>query len=152
MSIILSTLLQGLQYSLLSGDLKGRITSVEYDSRKITDGSLFVAIRGFTSDGHGFIKTALENGALCIVADRDRDILPDDELIALAQEHSAAVVVTEDTRKAIAVLSANFYEHPEDRLDLVGVTGTKGKTTVTFMLHDILLRDDHGTGLMGHGM
>ncbi|MCR5529672.1 MAG: UDP-N-acetylmuramoyl-L-alanyl-D-glutamate--2,6-diaminopimelate ligase [Saccharofermentans sp.] len=149
MSIILSTLLQGLQYSLLTGDLKGRITSVEYDSRKITEGSLFVAIKGFTSDGHGYIKTALDNGALCIVADKDRDVLPDDELISLAKEHDASVVITEDTRKAIAVLSANFYEHPEDRLDLVGVTGTKGKTTVTFMLHDILLRDDHGTGLMG---
>jgi UDP-N-acetylmuramoyl-L-alanyl-D-glutamate--2,6-diaminopimelate ligase len=149
MSIILSTLLQGLDYTLLAGDLKSRITSVEYDSRKVNESGLFVAIKGFTSDGHGFIKKALESGAACIVAEKTRDILSDDELIALAGEHNAAVVTTDDTRKAIAILSANFYEHPEDRLDLVGVTGTKGKTTVTFMLHEILKRDDHGTGLMG---
>ena len=149
MSIILSTLLQGLNYTLLTGDLKRRITSVEYDSRKIGNAGLFVAIKGFTSDGHDFIKTALSSGAACIVADKNRDILEDSELIALAQEFDATVVTAEDTRKAIAVLSANFFEHPEDRLDLVGVTGTKGKTTVTFMLHEILKRDDHGTGLIG---
>ena len=149
MSIILSTLLQGLDYTLLTGDLKSRITSVEYDSRKVEKSGLFVAIKGFTSDGHEYIKKALDSGAGCIVADKDRDILSDDELIEIASSYDAAVVTTADTRKAIAVLSANFYEHPEDRLDLVGVTGTKGKTTVTFMIHDILKRDDHGTGLIG---
>lgn len=149
MSVILSTLLQGIEYTLLTGDIKKRISAVEYDSRKACEGSLFVAIKGFTSDGHDYIVSAVSQGAYAIVADQDREGHPDEELIEEASKSGVTVVTVKDTRKAIALLSAAFYAHPEDRLDLVGVTGTKGKTTITFMIHSILKRDDHGTGLIG---
>ena len=149
MSVILSTLFQGLDHTLMTGDMKKRISSVEYDSRKAAEGSLFVAIKGFTTDGHAYIGSAVAQGACAVVIDEDREGYPDDELILLAQSSDVTLISVKDSRRAIAILSAAFYAHPEDRLDLVGVTGTKGKTTITFMIREILKRDDHGTGLIG---
>ena len=148
MAINLSTLLQNLEYRVISGEINGKISSVEYDSRKIGAQGLFVAIKGFTSDGHSYIPGVLEKGATAIVVDKNREIYPDEELIALC-EGKAVVLEMEDTRRAIANLSAAFFNHPEDRLDLVGVTGTKGKTTITFMINEILRRGGHDTGLIG---
>lgn len=149
MSMLLSTLIQGTNYRVIAGDLNRRITSVEYDSRKIGDGSVFVAIKGFTSDGHDYISKSIDSGASVIVVNDVRDGYSDEELINLAKDKNVTVIELHDTRKGIAVLSAQFYNHPEDRLDLVGVTGTKGKTTITFMIHEILKRDDYKTGLIG---
>lgn len=149
MSILLSTILHDTSYQVVCGDLKKRITSVEYDSRKVADGSMFVAIKGFTSDGHDFIEKAVEAGASAVAVDKNRENYPNEELQALVSGKDVTVVEIEDTRKAIALLSATFYNHPEDRLDLVGVTGTKGKTTITFMIREILKRAGHESGLIG---
>ncbi|MCQ2531092.1 MAG: UDP-N-acetylmuramoyl-L-alanyl-D-glutamate--2,6-diaminopimelate ligase [Saccharofermentans sp.] len=149
MSMILSTLMQGVTHRLIAGNMGRRVSSVEYDSRKIQENSAFVAIKGFTSDGHDYVAKAIESGAGTIVVNKERDSLSDDELIALSEAKGVTVLEMEDTRKGIAVLSAQFYNHPEDRLDLVGVTGTKGKTTITFMIHEILKRANHSTGLIG---
>ncbi|MCQ2528127.1 MAG: UDP-N-acetylmuramoyl-L-alanyl-D-glutamate--2,6-diaminopimelate ligase [Saccharofermentans sp.] len=149
MSILLSTLMQGAQFTNIAGSMNRRVSAVEYDSRKLQENSLFVAIKGFTSDGHSYIESAIKSGAKTIVVNKERDLFPNEKLVALASEHDVTFLEMDDTRKGIAVLSAQFYNHPEDRLDLVGVTGTKGKTTITFMIHEILKRDDHATGLIG---
>lgn len=149
MSMLLTTLLQRLEYRLIVGKMDIRISSVEFDSRKLVENSLFVAIKGFTSDGHAFIPGAIEKGAKCIVVDSVRDIYPDEELIALHEKTGVTFVEMTPTSKAIAHISANFYDHPEDRLDLVGVTGTKGKTTITFMIHEILKASGRLNGLIG---
>ncbi|MBR2295229.1 MAG: UDP-N-acetylmuramoyl-L-alanyl-D-glutamate--2,6-diaminopimelate ligase [Clostridiales bacterium] len=147
MNIRLNNLLHGTDARIICGDGKKKITAVEYDSRKIVPGALFIAVKGFTSDGHDYISKALELGASAIVVDGNRDNYPDEELISMAGD--ATVIEIRDTRKAMASLSANFYNHPEDRLDLVGVTGTKGKTTITFMIRSILKCAGHDTGLIG---
>lgn len=136
-------------YRLIAGELKKGITSVEYDSRKIVPGSCFVAVKGFTSDGHTYIKQALRQGASLIVADEKDCPFTDEELKAMADEYNATAVKVPDSRKASAYLARSFYDRPDDKLKMIGVTGTKGKTTITFMLHDILNKGEHKSGLIG---
>ena len=149
MSVMLSTLFQDIPARLIAGDMNERVDCVVYDSRKAGENSLFVAIKGFNSDGHSYIPDVLSKGASCIVAETGNETFSEDELRKIASEHNASVLMLDDTKKGIALISAAYYGHPEDRLDLVGVTGTKGKTTTTFMMHEILRRDDHKTGLIG---
>ncbi len=141
--------LNSIDYELVSGDLNKEITSVEYDSRKVAIGSLFVCVQGFTVDGHSYAAMAAEKGASAIVVDKNRTCLSVDELDALAKENYLSVIEIADTHKHLADLCANFYEHPEKRLAIYGITGTKGKTTTAFMLRTILERSGRDTGLIG---
>lgn len=149
MSMQLSTLLRGTDHRLIAGSTSVGVTSVENDSRKVGAGSLFVAIMGGVRDGHSFIEKCIEDGASCIVVDKNREFPSDDELKAMVQDRNCAIVEMENTRVAIAILCAQFYGHPEDRLNLVGITGTKGKTTAAFMVRKILEVSGVGTGLIG---
>ncbi|HAW15509.1 MAG TPA: UDP-N-acetylmuramoyl-L-alanyl-D-glutamate--2,6-diaminopimelate ligase, partial [Clostridiales bacterium] len=103
MNIRLNNLLHGTDARIICGDGKKKITAVEYDSRKIVPGALFIAVKGFTSDGHDYISKALELGASAIVVDGNRDNYPDEELISMAGD--ATVIEIRDTRKAMASLS-----------------------------------------------
>lgn len=143
----LRKVLSGLEYKLISGDLDTEITSVEFDSRKVISGSLFVCVCGFTVDGHTFASKAIEQGASAIVADSRREGFSEEELKALSG--GAAVIEIEDTHKHLADLSANFYDHPENSIAVFGITGTKGKTTTAFMLREILEKSGKNTGLIG---
>lgn len=111
----------------ISGDSSIDITGIDYDSRRIGKGNLFVCIDGMTTDGHNYVKQALDNGAAALVVQKSMQ-LPE----------NCTFAVTDDTRVALAQLSDKFYGHPSGCFKLVGVTGTKGKTTVTFMLKAIL--------------
>ena len=145
----LSEVLNSIDYELVSGDLNKEITSVEYDSRKVAIGSLFVCVQGFTVDGHSYASMAAEKGASAIVVDKNRTCLPADELDALAKENFLSVIEIDDTHMHLADFCANFYEHPENRLAIYGITGTKGKTTTAFMLRAILEQSGRNTGLVG---
>ncbi len=112
------------------------ITAICYDSRKVTPGSLFVAIRGYKEDGHRFIKAAVENGAAAILAEEPVDC-------------PVPVVLCADTRKALSEVAAVFYGCPADKLKIIGVTGTNGKTTVTYLIKQILELIGIKTGLIG---
>lgn len=149
MSMLLSTLFQGTEYRLISGSMRRRVSSIEENSGKVVKDSLFVAIIGFEVDGHSYIPKAIENKAGCIVVDSDRKSFPDDELISLYGDSDITIIEVKSTRRALAILCAAFFNHPEDRMDLVGVTGTKGKTTTTYMIHNILELDDNASGLIG---
>ncbi len=149
MAMLLSTLLNGVEYRLIKGSLSSRVVSIENDSRKVGAGSLFVAIIGAKSDGHDFIYRACETGASCIVVDRRRNGYSDEEIIENSKDYNATIIEMEDTRIAIARLCAQFYGHPEDRLNLLGITGTKGKTTTAFMVYEILKHDEEKAGLIG---
>ena len=149
MAMLLSTILNGVDYRLIKGKLGVRVASIENDSRKVTSGSLFVAIKGQQSDGHDYIFRACEQGASCVVVDRTMNRFTDEELIENSKDYETTIIEMADTRVAVAIICAQFYGHPEDRLDLVGVTGTKGKTTTTFMINEILSRDNNKTGLIG---
>jgi UDP-N-acetylmuramoyl-L-alanyl-D-glutamate--2,6-diaminopimelate ligase len=101
------------------------ITSVHYRSQAVQPGGLFVAIRGYASDGHQFIEDAVYRGARAVMADH-------------AVKTDAALLITPDTRKALASVSARFFEKPSEKLCLIGITGTNGKTTTAYLIEGIL--------------
>lgn len=115
-----------------------QITGVAYDSRKVELGNLFVAIHGFNSDGHQYIKQALDNGAIAVV-------VTDEEYCGLDYPW----ILVEDSRLALAQISSAFYGHPSEKLTLIGVTGTNGKTTTTNLIAKIIEDQGYKTGLVG---
>ena len=113
------------------------IKDVTTDSRQVTAGSLFVALRGYTVDGHQFVLKAVEAGASAVVVEEAIEGL------------AAPQIVVRDTRAAIAVLASVFYRHPSKSMKVIGVTGTNGKTTTTHLIDKILMDAGHQTGLIG---
>ncbi len=114
------------------------ISEIVYDSRKAREGAIFVCLCGTVSDGHNYAKSAYTLGCRVFLAQRKLS-LPDD----------ACVVITDDTRGALSAISAEFYSHPERKLKLIGITGTKGKTTVTKLTRDILSNSGINTASIG---
>ena len=139
----LRKILNGLDNLKAKGDLEVEINKVESDSRKVERGDIFVAIKGFESDGHEYINDAIKNGAIAIVADSTFDIKK------ISVPENVTLIVAEDTRKALSIIAGNFYKHPSKKFQLIGITGTKGKTTTTFMIKQILEKAGHKVGLIG---
>ncbi|MBR6377213.1 MAG: UDP-N-acetylmuramoyl-L-alanyl-D-glutamate--2,6-diaminopimelate ligase, partial [Oscillospiraceae bacterium] len=123
--MILSTLLKDIPVLEYTADLNTEITGVSYDSRRVETGHLFVAITGYAADGHRFIPMALDRGAACVLCERK-------------PEGDIPFVRVPDTRVALAMLGANWYGHPAEKMTILGVTGTNGKTTVTYLLKSVL--------------
>lgn len=121
------------------------ITAVCNDSRKVTEASLFIAVKGFASDGHTFIATAVKNGARAIVF-QDSDIAM--EQIAITGREDIVMIQVESSRHALAVMAANFYDNPSHKLTLVGITGTNGKTTTVTLLHRMFTALGYNCGLL----
>ncbi len=132
----LNQLISSVQVNDILGDLDLTITNIHSDSRKIKEGGLFVAINGFSKNGIEFIPSAIENGAKAIIVE------PDVDIHSLNISSEIPVISVQNTRKALAQIACEFYEHPSKKLKLIGVTGTKGKTTTTFMIKSIL--ESHG--------
>lgn len=147
--VLLSDILNELDSRLIYGDPSCEVTSVEFDSRKVTKGSVFVCIKGFTVDGHSFAGSAAANGASCIIVDSDREGYDDASLIEAVKDSGCVIVETKDTKKALAVTASALKGHPEKELDIYGITGTKGKTTSTFMLRAIFEEAGKRSGLIG---
>lgn len=139
----LKEMLVGLEGLKVKGDLDLEITGLEKNSKNIKPGFLFVAIKGFSADGHQFIEKAIEDGAIAVMVQEGCDLkgvkIPD----------NITIVMSKDTREALAITSANFYGNPSRKFKLVGVTGTKGKTTTTFMIKEILEKAGKKVGLVG---
>ncbi|NTW59724.1 MAG: UDP-N-acetylmuramoyl-L-alanyl-D-glutamate--2,6-diaminopimelate ligase [Nitrospirae bacterium] len=119
---------------------KREVTDLVQDSRKASPGAVFVAVRGFHSDGHQFIPQAVRQGAAAVVAEENVRIeaLPDTPIIRVP-----------DSRRALARLAARFYEYPSRRLALAGITGTNGKTTTSYLVRSIIEAAGHTAGLIG---
>ena len=132
-------LLERLEYSLVAGNLDGEITELVYDSRQIVPGCAFVCIKGAAFDGHSAAAEASEKGARLIVAEHEVDGVTGD----------TAVITVADTREALAILSAAYFDYPADTLSVIGITGTKGKTTTTYMVKSILENAGKKVGLIG---
>lgn len=136
--MLLKELISETGYCKIVGDVEGiDVTGIEYNSSKIAEGFVFVAVKGFKTDGHKYIDSAIEKGAVAVVVEDERDD------IGITQ------IVYKDTRKALALLSSSFFGKPQNKLKLVGVTGTNGKTTVTYLVKTILERQGHKVGLIG---
>ena len=140
--MLLSQVLARIENLVLRGDLNTEVSSIEYDSRKVGAGSMFVAIKGFKTDGHEYIEKAIENGAKVIAV---QEGMYDVESIS----EDIVVVIAKDTRNLLALASCNFYNHPSREFKLIGVTGTKGKTTTTYMIKSILEKAGKKVGLIG---
>jgi len=135
----ISKLVEKINYKLLAGDLDTEITSLVYDSRKIKPGAVFVCIAGTVRDGHDFIPEMMGKGAVAFVVERD-----DIELV-----EGFTYILVENTRIALAELAAAYFDYPAEKLKTIGITGTKGKTTTTYLVKSILESAGIKTGLIG---
>ena len=136
----LRELLEGVDVLGIFGPADAQVSSIACDSRKAAIGGLFVALRGATADGNAFAGQAIEGGASVIVSEQGRPA-------GIAE--SVAWVQVENSRHALAIISANFYGRPAETLQLVGITGTNGKTTTSYLVDSLLCAAGHKTGLFG---
>ncbi len=141
--MLLKDLLNSVEIEKSVGDLNLDITNLHSDSRKIKQGGLFIAINGFTQDGTSFIASAIQNGAIAVIVEPNVNV--DD----VYERYNIPIISVSNTRFALAKISCNFYDNPSQKLKLIGVTGTKGKTTSTFMIKSILQAHGLKVGLIG---
>ncbi|HIZ64715.1 MAG TPA: UDP-N-acetylmuramoyl-L-alanyl-D-glutamate--2,6-diaminopimelate ligase [Candidatus Blautia pullicola] len=134
----LKDLLENLEYTCLQGSLDKEIREVVFDSRKAGEGSLFICIKGAVSDGHTYAREVAEKGAAVLVV-QDTVQVPGE----------VTVIQVENSRYAMACISAAWFDHPAEKLKTIGITGTKGKTTTTYLVKSILENAGHKTGLIG---
>lgn len=134
----LDKLLERLDYEVLQGSVDTDIVTLVNDSREAEKGSAFVCVRGAVSDGHNYAADAAAKGAAALVVEREVNA-PED----------VTVILVKDTRYALALMSAAYYGYPAEKMKIIGVTGTKGKTTTTYMVKSILESTGYKVGLIG---
>ena len=139
----LKQLLIGLEGLKARGNLDIDIKNIACNSSKVEKGDLFVAIKGFENDGHDFINEAIKNGAVAILIEEGCD------LKSFKVQKDTVVIMAKDTRKALAIVSCNHYNNPSKKFKLIGITGTKGKTTTSYMIKEILEKAGKKVGLIG---
>ena len=134
----LKELLKDINVKEIIGDVSKEISSVEFDSRKVKDGSLFVAVKGTQTDGHNYIAKAVESGAVAVVCERNPFVLPE----------TVTVVYVDDSSVALGHIASAFYGNPSSNLTVVGVTGTNGKTTIATLLYNLFENLGYKCGLL----
>lgn len=140
--MLLQYLIENLTNVKVRGESNTNIKKIEYDSKKIESEDVFVAIRGYENDGNNFIKEAIDGGAKAVVLEKDSY-----DISSIKEE--VTVVEVENSRIALAIMAAAYYGNPAMSLKLIGVTGTKGKTTTSYMIRDILNASGKPTGMIG---
>lgn len=140
----LKRILLGVEGLKAKGNLDIDINNISINSKEIKSGDMFVAIKGFDINGHQFVPNAIENGARAVLINEEEvknviNVIPE----------NITLITTPDTRKAVSICACNFYDNPSRKMQLIGVTGTKGKTTTTFMIKRILEKQGIKTGLVG---
>ncbi len=134
----LDKLLVGMEYELIQGSTNIEVSQIDYDSREVKENGLFVCIEGSQVDGHRFIDQVIDKGAKTIVVTKD-----------VEYKEGITYIKVKDSRLALALLSCAFFDHPSKKLNVIGVTGTKGKTTTTYMLKSILENANKKVGIIG---
>ena len=141
----LTKLINSVNAIQVAGEVERKdVSSICYDSRKVKQDSVFVAMKGVNTNGHRFILDAINNGAIAIILE-DNKIIPDDIFV---HEKRAKILVA-DSRKALAEISCALYKNPSEKIKLIGITGTNGKTTTTYFIKSILEIAGEKTGLIG---
>lgn len=136
--MILKSLLKGLDYEVIKGNEESKVQNIRYDNRKIEQGDAFVCVKGFKVDGHSFIGDVIKKGAKTLIVQEDVSVQED-----------ITIIKVRDTRKALAIMSSNYFGNPKDKLKIIGITGTNGKTTSAFIIKSILEKAGFMTGLIG---
>jgi UDP-N-acetylmuramoylalanyl-D-glutamate--2,6-diaminopimelate ligase (EC 6.3.2.13) len=134
----LSELLKGIDFELIKGETDKEINTLQYNSKLVKSGDIFFCIRGYSVDGHQYAASAISNGAAVIVSEK-----------TIETEKEVTLIKVKDSRKALALAAANFYNNPADKLKIIGITGTNGKTTSTYMIKAILEEAGYKVGLVG---
>ena len=135
---VLKDILYRVNMKAVTGDTGVTINDIHFDSRKVKLNDVFIAIRGTISDGHDYIKNAENQGALAIVCEK----IPEETI------NGVTYIEVEDSKKALAYIAANYYDDPSEKLKLVGVTGTNGKTTIATLLYDLFTKAGYKCGLL----
>ena len=135
----LKTLLYGLDYTIEKGSFNTEVTEVTYDSRKVVPGCLFICIKGMNFDSHDHAAEIAARGAAVLVIEREVTL----------PEGDVTVIRVKDTRYAMAFIAAAWFSHPAEKMKIIGITGTKGKTTTTYLVKSILENAGHKVGLIG---
>jgi UDP-N-acetylmuramoyl-L-alanyl-D-glutamate--2,6-diaminopimelate ligase len=135
---VLKEILYKVNIEAIKGNADVTINAIDFDSRKITQNDVFIAIRGTISDGHDFIEKAISLGAIAIVC----DVFPENIVAGITY------IQVKDTNKALSIMAANFYNNPSKELKLVGITGTNGKTTVASLLYQLFKKAGYKVGLL----
>lgn len=138
-SVKLAKLLEKLDYELLQGSLDTEVTDIAYDSRKIQPGMLFMAIAGTVADGHKFIPDVIGKGASVLVVEKDVEI----------DDSDITVVKVTNGRAALSKMSQAYFDYPAQKMISIGITGTKGKSTTTYMVRDIIEKSGKTCGIVG---
>ncbi|MCX7885649.1 MAG: Mur ligase family protein, partial [Verrucomicrobiae bacterium] len=134
----LAQLIETVKPLAVEGALDREITGIAYDSRRVMPGNLFVAVRGTREDGHRFVNMAIERGAAAVIFEQDCCLSP-----------RATRIKVRDARRTMALVADCFYQHPSQKLRVIGVTGTNGKTTTAFMVKAVLEAAGIKSGLLG---
>ena len=134
----LKKLLERLEYKVIQGSDDIEVTALVNDSRQVERGSVFVCISGAVSDGHQYVSDVAEKGAAAVVVEKETEM-----------PAGLTGIRVDDTRYALALMSAAYFGYPAEKLKIIGITGTKGKTTTTYMIRSILERVGHKVGLIG---
>lgn len=137
---IFKDILQEVEISNIRGNLDIKVTGITSDSRNVYENMIFVAIKGYKDNGIKYVKNAIDNGAVAIVIDDDEDI---DTI-----EEDIAIITVKNSRKELSRIARNFYDNPSEKLTVIGITGTKGKSTTTFMIKSILQASGKKVGLL----
>ncbi|MBP3490013.1 MAG: UDP-N-acetylmuramoyl-L-alanyl-D-glutamate--2,6-diaminopimelate ligase [Roseburia sp.] len=156
----LDRLVSQLTYERVQGSQNREITDICYHSGKVKEGSLFVCLKGLHADGHDYLMDALNGGAAAVVIAAENTVRVEGDILLYTEKFGAriselqrdwgvAVILVEDTREALAELSAAFFGHPAEKLCMIGITGTKGKTTTAYLTAAILREAGYKTGMIG---
>lgn len=146
----ISDLINGIKYETVTGDLGADVLEVIYDTRRVKAGSLFVCIKGSAFDSHDALKSIINNGAGVVVIEKPLNEIKDfDEIKVSDAFQGVTIIKVQDSRRALSVISANYFGNPARKLITIGITGTKGKTTTTYMVKKILDTAGIPTGLIG---
>jgi UDP-N-acetylmuramoyl-L-alanyl-D-glutamate--2,6-diaminopimelate ligase len=135
---VLKDILYKVSLTSTSGNMEVDVNHIAFDSRKVIDGSLFIAVKGTITDGHEYLSKAIKSGAVAIVC----EVLPD------YLEDGITYVTVGNSAASLGVIASNFYGNPSEKLDLVGITGTNGKTTTVTLLYHLYLKLGYKTGLL----
>jgi UDP-N-acetylmuramoyl-L-alanyl-D-glutamate--2,6-diaminopimelate ligase len=130
-------ILKKIEIVSVKGDISVSVSGIEFDSRNVTAGSLFVAVKGNKSDGHEFIDSAIRSGAVAIIC----------ETVPVSADKKTCWIKVTDSARALGQAASNFYGNPSSSLKLVGVTGTNGKTTIATLLYNMFIRLGYKCGL-----
>ena len=130
--------MNGIEFENLCGSEKTEIEGIAYDSRLVEKGYAFVCINGFNTDGHKYIENAVASGAKIIIVEKNVDAID-----------NVCILKVKNARAALAKMSANFYKNPSEKMNIIGVTGTNGKTTTTYIIKSVLDTTGHKVGIIG---